>query len=220
MISMKRQIGFYALMLTIFFFQTAQADECCTHLGKKVTCPQGLPPGSGSVKFVPNGTEWKTPKGETVFVPQATFAPCPASSAPPNGEKPVTKPNPRTMERPQNPRTMERQQTLQPGTYGQSPIIVEPSQPISPVMTGPSDNVDDHIKGLGELIRTQPATEEKSGSQPSGTTQIKTNPATSSEKPDHEWEYICADGRRGRTNDPKIAEALAGTGQCEVFMTK
>ena len=54
----------------------ALADDCCEHLGQKVACPQNLPPGSRSVQFVPGGTQWVTPSGSSVTVPQTNFAPC------------------------------------------------------------------------------------------------------------------------------------------------
>ncbi len=53
----------------------ARAQSCeCTHQGAAVSCPSGLPSGSRSVQFVQGGTQWATPSGQSVFVPQTSFA--------------------------------------------------------------------------------------------------------------------------------------------------
>jgi hypothetical protein len=64
--------AFAASMLTS---SPAAGQHCeCTHQGTSVDCPAGLPPGSRSVQFVPGGTTWVTPSGQSVFVPHASFA--------------------------------------------------------------------------------------------------------------------------------------------------
>ena len=71
----------------------ARGQSCeCTHQGAGVSCPAGLPPGSHSVQFVSGGTQWVTPSGQTVFVPQTSFA-CNGPTTPqtvPSSTKPST----------------------------------------------------------------------------------------------------------------------------------
>lgn len=52
------------------------AQSCCSHQSQSVQCPSGLPAGSRSVQFVPGGTNWATPTGGQVFVPQTSFPAC------------------------------------------------------------------------------------------------------------------------------------------------
>jgi len=51
----------------------APPSSVCVHLGGPVACPAGLPPGSFSDRFVPGGTNWTTPAGDSVFVPERIF---------------------------------------------------------------------------------------------------------------------------------------------------
>lgn len=83
-----------ALMFGLFAASASFAQNCCTHQGQSVQCPAGLPPESGSVEFVPGGTEWVTPSGAKVFVPQTSFAAC--TSPPPSSSTPSTTPAPPT----------------------------------------------------------------------------------------------------------------------------
>ena len=66
----------------------SMVQSCCTHQGQNVQCPAGLPPGSGSVQFVPGGTQWAVPGKGTVFVPQTAFAAC--TTKPPGTSTPST----------------------------------------------------------------------------------------------------------------------------------
>jgi hypothetical protein len=70
-----------------------QGTGPCTHQGRPVQCPAGLPPGSQSVSFVPGGTNWRnSATGAVVFVPSTTFPPFVAAPTSPPG--PTTQPGP------------------------------------------------------------------------------------------------------------------------------
>jgi hypothetical protein len=83
-----------ALAATLFFTASVTAQDCCSHLGKEVQCPPGLAPGSASVEFVPGGTQWQTPTGASVFVPQTSFPAC--TSTPQQPTLPKAQPTPPT----------------------------------------------------------------------------------------------------------------------------
>lgn len=71
----------------------AQGQGPCTHQGRQVVCPPGLPPGSTSIEFVPGGTNWRNSQtGAIVFVPSTTFPPFVAAPTP--GPTPTTQPGP------------------------------------------------------------------------------------------------------------------------------
>lgn len=73
----------------------AQGNGPCIHQGRPVQCPQGLPPGSQSVAFVPGGTNWRnSATGAIVFVPSTTFPPFVASPTPTAPPGPATGPGP------------------------------------------------------------------------------------------------------------------------------
>lgn len=75
----------------------AQGQGPCTHQGRQVVCPPGLPPGSSSVEFVPGGTNWRNSQtGAIVFVGSTTFPPFVAAPTPtgPGGPTPTTQPGP------------------------------------------------------------------------------------------------------------------------------
>jgi hypothetical protein len=73
----------------------AQGTGSCTHQGRAVQCPAGLPPGSQSVAFVPGGTNWRNAAtGAIVFVPSTTFPPFVASPTPTAPPGPTTSPGP------------------------------------------------------------------------------------------------------------------------------
>ena len=63
-----------AFAVSAFASFPAAGQTCeCTHQGASVDCPANLPPGSRSVQFVPGGTTWVTPSGQSVFVPHTSF---------------------------------------------------------------------------------------------------------------------------------------------------
>jgi hypothetical protein len=74
---------------------SAQGNGPCTHQGRPVQCPAGLPPGSGSIEFVPGGTNWRNSvTGAVVFVPSSTFPPFVATPTPTTPPGPTTQPGP------------------------------------------------------------------------------------------------------------------------------
>jgi hypothetical protein len=83
----------------------------CTHQGASVDCPSGLPPGSRSAQFVSGGTNWVTPTGQTVFVPQTSFSCSTPTSTTPLPSGPKTTPS-RSTTAPQNERDTNRSHGL------------------------------------------------------------------------------------------------------------
>jgi hypothetical protein len=82
----------------------AQGGGPCVHQGRPVQCPQGLPPGSQSVAFVPGGTNWRnSATGAVVFVPSTTFPPFVASPTPTAPPGPTTGPGPTAPTGPTSP---------------------------------------------------------------------------------------------------------------------
>jgi len=141
-------------------FQVAQDQGCCTHQGKSVACPQGLPTGSRSVQFVQGGTQWTTPSGSNVFVPQTTFPPCPTTPAT-STQAPTTPSEPLSV----TPQERGRQEERRAGG-----LLKEGEGPAGlpyPIEIHGTD-VETQIKGLGELIgqQQQPSVAQETPGQP------------------------------------------------------
>ncbi len=168
-----------ALLVGLMAVPRVQADDCkCTHQGKPVKCPPGLPAGSRSVEFVPGGTQWVTPTGKNVFVAQTTFPACPptpptatpppspttpppATTTPPPGTQP---PPPTTRTPPKSPPRGQAPPTVPPGDLGRAEqerargLLRDPSQPVMPVpppSPTPPDAPDELIRRLGQSLRQQ-----------------------------------------------------------------
>ena len=122
-----------------------RGDGCCTHLGQPVTCPAGLPPGSSSVRFVPEGTEWVTPAGQTVFVPATTFTVCrpttPTPTATPTRPSPTATPSLTPMQTPRStpvtPSPAPTQSSPTPATPLPTPPAPSATRPIAVQPPGP-----------------------------------------------------------------------------------
>jgi len=148
-----RRLAFvlFAALASPLFYAASMAQNCCTHEGQNVQCPAGLPPGSGSVKYVPGGTDWAVPGRGTVFVPQTSFPACtpsqpnaPSATPPttpsttPPTAKPTTPPSttPSTTPAPSGTTTPSAKPTTQPGDAPSS----APRYPV-PNIQGPQENV-------------------------------------------------------------------------------
>jgi len=137
--------------------RVAQGQNCCTHLKQSVQCPQSLPPGSQSVEFVPGGTQWVTPSGTSVFVPQTTFPAC--STTPQTSPQSPTTPSQSSGEqRPQGYEIpgMTPRERVREEEHRLRGLTEEQKYP--PVMQMPSEegkDLDIQRKGLGELIKQQ-----------------------------------------------------------------
>ncbi|TAN41633.1 MAG: hypothetical protein EPN25_04535 [Nitrospirae bacterium] len=165
-------------MLVLLLTVQTSAQDCCSHLGQQVACPQNLPPGSRSVEFIPGGTKWVTPSGASVSVPQTAFPPCTVSTpatppAAPGEKKTPVKPLLPVAKKPQTPSTPDKPAEKHPARplipepmtreRDRPPVIAEPPQPETP---GPYDDIRKSAERLRKAMDSQPDNVKETADKP------------------------------------------------------
>jgi hypothetical protein len=141
----------------------AQSAGCCTHQGRSVMCPSGLPAGSRSLEFVQQGTLWGTPSGQSVMVPSTSFASCPQPTSQP---APAASPPPAVATTPRAPAPAASAVTATPATT--PPVTSAPATADQPRTSGsPNTTTTTRERRDGDRSRPGP-TVRIPGSPPAG----------------------------------------------------